>query len=288
MIHSMTGFARTEARGPFGRLAFELRSVNHRYLEMQLRLPEEFRPLEAAIREKVTAAIGRGKVDVGLRWDREAAETTALDVNEQLVRQLRDVHGTVGRLLGSERELTPSEVLRWPGVIREAEADLEPLHAAALELLDRALMELRQAREGEGERMKTLLLTRLDGIDEIVAQVRELMPRIRDNLRQKFEAKLAELDVQPDNDRLEQELVLNFQKLDVDEEIDRLTSHVTEMRDILERDEPVGRRLDFLMQEFNREANTLGSKSQDKESTKAAVELKVLIEQMREQIQNIE
>ncbi|MDX1455609.1 MAG: YicC/YloC family endoribonuclease [Gammaproteobacteria bacterium] len=288
MIYSMTGFARQESRGDFGLLTMEMRSVNHRYLEMQFRLPEEFRPLETAIREKVTAALGRGKLDISLRWERDAGETKALDVNEPLVRQIRDVHGKVSRLIGTEQELRASEVLRWPGVIQEADTDLEPLHAAALALLDDTLAALKEARAGEGARMRELLLTRLDGVSGIVGDVRQLMPTIREQLRAKFEAKLAELDVQPDNDRLEQELVLNFQKLDVDEELDRLDSHVTEMRDILGRDEPVGRRLDFLMQEFNREANTLGSKSQDKASTKAAVDLKVLIEQMREQIQNIE
>lgn len=288
MIHSMTGFARREARGLWGRLAWELRSVNHRYLEIGLRLPEELRALEGGIRERVAAKLGRGKVDVSLRWDRQEATTVELSVNEPLVRQLRDVHNRIGRLLSVEKELGPLDLMRWPGVIREQEQDPGPLHDAALNLLDSTLDDLRDARRSEGERIAMLIRDRALAVGEVVQRVRERVPQVKANLRARLDARLAEVTAEPDTDRLEQELVYQAQRMDVDEELDRLQSHVAELNDALKRKEPVGRRLDFLMQEFNRESNTLGSKSQDVETTKASVELKVLIEQMREQIQNIE
>lgn len=288
MIHSMTGFARREDRGAFGRLAWELRSVNHRYLEISLRLPEEFRVLEGSIRERIAAQLSRGKVDVSLRWDRQEATEVQLSINEPLVRQLRDVHGRIGRLLGIEKDLGPLDLMRWPGVIREQEQDPGPLHAAALALLDDALTDLRDNRCKEGERIAALIAERAQSVAAIVGQVRERIPQVKENLRNRLDARLAEITADPDSDRLEQELVYQAQRMDVDEELDRLQSHVTELNDALRRKEPVGRRLDFLMQEFNREANTLGSKSQDVETTRASVDLKVLIEQMREQIQNIE
>lgn len=288
MIQSMTGFARREARGPYGRLTWELRSVNHRFLEIGMRLPEEFRALEGNIRERISARLGRGKVDVALRWDREDASEIRLAVNEAMVRQLRDVHGRVARLLGNEKELNPLDLMRWPGVIREEEQDPGPLHTAALELLDAALGDLVQTRSEEGERIAALIADRAAAVGEIVKVVRVRIPEVKARLRARLDARLAEVTAEPDADRLEQEIVYQAQRMDVDEELDRLQSHVTELQNVLKRDEPVGRRLDFLMQEFNRESNTLGSKSQDAETTKASVELKVLIEQMREQIQNIE
>ena len=288
MIQSMTGFARREERGAWGRLAWELRSVNHRYLEVGMRLPEEFRALEGNIRERIAAKIGRGKVDVALRWDREDGSEIRLAINEPLIRQLRDVHLRVGRLIGSEKELTPQELMRWPGVIREEEQDPGPLHAAAMKLLDASLQDLVETRNAEGERIGALIAERAIAVGEIVKLVRKRIPEVKARLRDKLNARLAEVVAQPDSDRLEQEIVYQAQRMDVDEELDRLESHVVELQSVLKRDEPVGRRLDFLMQEFNRESNTLGSKSQDTETTKASVELKVLIEQMREQIQNIE
>lgn len=288
MIQSMTGFARREARGPFGRLTWELRSVNHRFLEIGMRLPEEFRALEGNIRERISARLGRGKVDVALRWDREDASEIRLAVNEAMVRQLRDVHGRVARLLGNEKELNPLDLMRWPGVIREEEQDPGPLHTAALKLLDAALGDLVETRSEEGARIATLIADRAAAVGEIVKVVRLRIPEVKARLRARLDARLAEVSAEPDTDRLEQEIVYQAQRMDVDEELDRLQSHVTELQNVLKRDEPVGRRLDFLMQEFNRESNTLGSKSQDAETTKASVELKVLIEQMREQIQNIE
>lgn len=288
MIQSMTGFARREARGEWGRLAWEMRSVNHRYLEVTLRLPEEFRALEGNIRERIAAKVGRGKVDVSLRWDREDASEIRLAFNEPLVRQLRDVHARISRLLGTDKELSPSELMRWPGVIREEEQDPGPLHAAAFALLDETLASLVETRHAEGARIGALIAERAVAVGEIVKRVRARIPEVRERLRARMDARLAEVTAMPDTDRLEQELVYQAQRMDVDEELDRLVSHVAELEDVLKRDEPIGRRLDFLMQEFNRESNTLGSKSQDAETTKASVELKVLIEQMREQIQNIE
>ena len=288
MIQSMTGFARREERGSWGRLAWELRSVNHRYLEVGLRLPEELRALEGNFRERIAAKIARGKVDVSLRWDREDGATVHLAVNEPLIRQLRDVHARIGRLIDAEKELAPQELMRWPGVIREEEQDPGPLHAAAVRLLDATLEDLVEARGAEGERIAVLIAERAVAVGEVVKVVRKRVPEVRARLRERLNARLAEVSVQPDADRLEQELVYQAQRMDVDEELDRLESHVVELQNVLKRGEPVGRRLDFLMQEFNRESNTLGSKSQDGETTKASVELKVLIEQMREQIQNIE
>lgn len=288
MIHSMTGFARREERGAWGRLVWELRSVNHRYLEVGLRLPEELRALEGGVRERIAASLSRGKVDAVLRWDRQDAADVLLAVNEPLIRQLRDVHGRIGRLLGVDRELSPLDLMRWPGVIREGEQDPGPLHAAALQLLDATLNDLRETRCAEGERIATLIAERAAAVGGLVLAVRERIPEVKARLRARLDARLAEITAQPDSDRLEQELVYQAQRMDVDEELGRLESHVTELGNVFRRAEPVGRRLDFLMQEFNREANTLGSKSQDTETTKASVELKVLIEQMREQIQNIE
>ncbi len=288
MIYSMTGFARREERGPWGRLVWELRSVNHRYLEPNLRLPEEFRALEGVIRERIGAQLSRGKVDVSLRWDRSESSDVQLAVNELLVRQLRDAHARIGRILNVERELSPLDLMRWPGVIGEQEPEQGPLHAAALALLDQALAELRDNRRAEGERIAALISERARAVSEIVARVRARLPEVRAAMRARLDARLAEVSADPDIDRLEQELVYQAQRMDVDEELDRLESHVKELQDALQRNEPVGRRLDFLMQEFNREANTLGSKSQDVETTRASVDLKVLIEQMREQIQNIE
>ena len=288
MIQSMTGFARREERGAWGQLAWELRSVNHRYLEIGMRLPEEFRALEGSIRERIAARLGRGKVDVALRYTAEDASGIRLAINEPLIRQLRDVHSRVGRLVGSEKELTALDLMRWPGVIREEEQDPGPLHAAAMQLLDATLDDLVETRRAEGARIAALIAERASAVGDIVHAVRKRVPEVKNRLRDRLNARLADVTAQPDVDRLEQELVYQAQRMDVDEELDRLESHVVELKDVLKRDEPIGRRLDFLMQEFNRESNTLGSKSQDAETTKASVELKVLIEQMREQIQNVE
>lgn len=288
MIHSMTGFARVETDTPQGGLAWEVRSVNHRYLEVSLRLPEAFRALESAVRERVQGRLGRGKVEVSLRHQAPAGEEAGLEVNEPLARRLIEVCGQVEHWIMNAARITALDILRWPGVVREPAPDLQALHERALGLLDEALEELAATRAREGERLREAIETRCNAVGDLVARVRVRRPEVIDALREKWRARIADLGVDMDPGRLEQELALQAQRLDVDEELDRLDGHLQEVAVILDRGEPVGRRLDFLMQEFNREANTLGSKANDMETTRAAVELKVLIEQMREQVQNVE
>lgn len=288
MIRSMTAFARRESRGEWGTLTWELRSLNHRYLEVAVRLPEELRGLEPAVRERMAARLSRGKVECSLRFRRDPAAAGGLSLNEGLARQVLALTEQVRSLGPNLRPVGVMQVLGWPGVVEQAEVDLAPLNSAALALLDQAVDELVVTREREGEGLSAVIEQRLSTMSELVVQVRGCLPQIRAALRQRLEARLAELDVSADPGRLEQELVLQLQKIDVDEELDRLQTHVAEIGDVLKRDEPVGRRLDFLMQELNRESNTLGSKSAATETTVAAVELKVLIEQMREQVQNVE
>jgi uncharacterized protein (TIGR00255 family) len=288
MIHSMTGFARREAEGPQGTLAWELKSVNHRYLEVSLRLPEAFRALESAVRERVQGRLNRGKVEVSLRYQPPTGGEAGLEVNEPLAKRLIEVCCEVEHWMMNSARITALEILRWPGVMREPAPDMDTLQGQALGLLDDALDELAATRAREGERLREAIETRCRTVGERVAQVRGRRPKVVEALREKWRTRIAELGVDMDPGRLEQELALQAQRLDVDEELDRLDGHLEEVALILDRDEPVGRRLDFLMQEFNREANTLGSKSNDMETTRAAVELKVLIEQMREQVQNVE
>ena len=289
MIRSMTGFARRERQGPWGTLACEIRSVNHRYLELSLRLPEDMRGLEGDARQAVAAALRRGKVDAGLYLRGQPAQSGVLELNrpllEQLTRTARDVAGLADSTLAA---VSPLELLRWPGVIREPERDLQPAQAAALELLHETLRELNESRAREGARLRELLLGRCQAVQQTVEQLRARLPAIAARIRERVGERVAQLGGTVDPARLEQELVLLAYKMDFAEELDRLGSHVTEMLGNLDAKEPAGRRLDFLMQEFNREANTLSSKSQDADTTRAAVDMKVLIEQMREQIQNIE
>jgi uncharacterized protein (TIGR00255 family) len=289
MIRSMTGFARRERQGSWGTLTCEIRSVNHRYLELSLRLPEDLRSLEGDARQAVSAALRRGKVDVGIYLRGQPAQTGTLEINRALVDQLartaRDVAGMADSSLAS---VSPLELLRWPGVIREPERDLQPAQAAALELLQETVRELNESRAREGARLREMLLGRCQSVQQTVAQLRERLPEIAARIRERVGERVAQLGGSVDPSRLEQELVLLAYKMDFAEELDRLGSHVTEMLQILDAKEPAGRRLDFLMQEFNREANTLSSKSQDADTTRAAMDMKVLIEQMREQIQNIE
>ena len=288
MIRSMTAFARAEAESASGALAWELRSVNHRYLEISLRLPEELRGLEPQVRDRVGKALGRGKVDATLRFRPLAEGAAALELDPEVVERVGRACADIGRQLGQIQPPNPLELLRWPGVLRETERDLTPLAEAAAALLDQALAELRTSREREGAQIHALLTSRCAAMEALVQEERTRLPAVRARLREKLGARLAELQAQVDQDRLEQELVFLAQKMDVDEELDRLEGHIAEVRRVLGRPEPVGRRLDFLMQEFNREANTLGSKSADADTTRTAVELKVLIEQMREQVQNVE
>ena len=288
MIRSMTGYARAEVQGPWGRLAWELRSVNHRYLDLALRLPEELRATEGEARQRLGARLSRGKVEGTLRLSREGAAAGAISADEGQLRELARAIDTVRRQLGAIAPPDPVRVLAWPGVVRSETADVAPLQAAALELLDRALDDFTQTREREGERMKQYLLERCALIETQVSEVRRLLPGVRSNWAEKLRQRCRELGVEVEPSRLEQEVVLAAQRLDVDEELSRLAVHLAEVRKTLSREDAVGRRLDFLMQELNREANTLSSKSQDAETTRRAVEIKVVIEQMREQVQNVE
>jgi uncharacterized protein (TIGR00255 family) len=287
MLRSMTAFASAETDTGHGMLAIELRSVNHRYLELGLRLPEELRSLESTVRERVAAKLSRGKVDLGLRYKPALADASAIVVDDALVARLAD---TAQALAAKFPQLNVdfASLLGWPGVLLDRDTDQDFLRGAALELLDDALTEMVAARAREGDRLGGFMRERLDAMERIVADVRTFLPEIRAALRARFDAKLAELKMPLEPGRVEQEVVLQVQRIDVDEELDRLTAHIAEARRIFGLKEAVGRRLDFLMQEFNREANTLGSKSADPRTTNAAVELKVLIEQMREQVQNLE
>ena len=287
MVHSMTAFARVESAAAHGTLSWELRSVNHRYLEPHLRLPEAFRDLEGAVREALRQGLSRGKVECTLRFAEENAGKQ-LQVDSERARQVIAAAEQVAALIQQPAPLNPLEVLAWPGVLVADSADPQALNAAALKLFDQALSELKAGRAREGAELAKLLNERLDSILEEVAALRELVPQMLAGQRQKIETRFAEMQAELDPQRLEQELVLLAQKSDVAEELDRLGMHITETHKILKKGGACGRRLDFMMQEFNRESNTLGSKSINAETTQSAVELKVLIEQMREQIQNIE
>ncbi len=287
MVHSMTAFARHEQATAHGTLSWELRSVNHRYLEPHLRLPEAFRDLEGAVREALRQGLSRGKVECTLRFAEENAGKQ-LQVDSERARQVIAAAEQVAALIRQPAPLNPLEVLAWPGVLVADSADPQALNAAALKLFDQALSELKAGRAREGAELAKLLNERLDSILEEVAALRELVPQMLAGQRQKIETRFAEMQAELDPQRLEQELVLLAQKSDVAEELDRLSTHVSEARRVLKAGGAAGRRLDFLMQELNREANTLGSKAFDPRSTQAAVNLKVLIEQMREQVQNIE
>ena len=287
MIHSMTAFARAEQAGANGTLSWELRSVNHRYLEPHLRLPDALRDLEGAVREALRNGLSRGKVECTLRFAEDSAGKP-LQVDRERAAQLVTAAESVASLIKHPAPLNPLEVLSWPGVLVADAADPQALNKAALALFKQALDELQQSRSREGIELAKLLNERLDSIDGEVAALRELVPQMLAMQRQKILDRSAELQAELDPQRLEQELVILAQKSDVAEELDRLSTHVGEVRRVLKSGGAAGRRLDFLMQELNREANTLGSKAFDTRSTQAAVNLKVLIEQMREQVQNIE
>jgi uncharacterized protein (TIGR00255 family) len=286
MTLSMTAFARRAGDTPAGALAWELRSVNHRYLDVSLRLPEELRAIETAAREAIARRLERGKLDATLRYQPREVVPAALDT--AAVHQLLEAAQQVQALAPAAAPLAVADVLRWPGVLRAPALDAEALAAAALELLGGALDELVAARAREGARLRALVEERLRAIAALLARLAQLLPEVAREYRARLEARLGEVRAQLDPTRLEQELVLYATRADVSEEVDRLNAHVAEVTRVLEGQGAVGRRLDFLMQELNREANTLASKSVDLRLTNIAVELKVLIEQMREQVQNIE
>ena len=288
----MTAFARVQDSNDAGSIVWELRSVNHRYLEPGLKLPEDFRLLEPEVRKRVAKYLTRGKVELGLRYKIDQKQAGEISLNEDLVLKLREVEQRVLNIVHEGSKLSVADILGWPGVIADAERDFSSLHELALSSLDGALEQLQQGREAEGRALEEMIRDRCAQVGAIVAELRQKRPQMMAALREKWETNLEEKLGQwrdsASESRLEHELVMLAQKLDVEEELDRLDTHVTEVLNVLERDEAVGRRLDFLMQELNREANTLGSKSQDAETTQLAVDLKVLIEQMREQVQNIE
>ncbi len=288
MLHSMTGFARASVETELGMLSWEIRAVNHRYLDVQLKLPEDLRPKEQAIRQQVSAVLGRGKIECGLYFKRDVDQQSEMQLNDELIEVLRARLAEIAAKFPQAAAVNPVDVLRWPGVMQQPETNAEPLFESASELLSSTLSALNAMRLSEGQRIREMLESRCADIEGIAAQVRVRMPEVLATTRAKQKERIDKLDVEADPARLEVELALIAQKIDVDEELDRLESHLVEIRDALDDDKPVGRRLDFLMQELNREANTLGSKSADSETTKAAVDLKVLIEQMREQIQNVE
>jgi uncharacterized protein (TIGR00255 family) len=288
MLNSMTGFARAAVESPFGTLTCELRAVNHRYLDVQFRLPEELRPKEVELRRQIAASVKRGKVECSLHLRRAFHATEELKLDQQLVRQLSARVAELSELLPETRALDPIDVLRWPGVVQEPEIETAPLFTATSELLAATLSALGEMRSNEGGRIAEMLETRCAEILDIAAGIKNRVPELLDAVRNKQRERIENLNIDADPARLETELALIAQKLDIEEELDRLVSHITEIRAVLKKGEPVGRRLDFLMQELNREANTLGSKSADTETTRATVDLKVLIEQMREQIQNVE
>ncbi|MBS3952950.1 MAG: YicC family protein [Methylomicrobium sp.] len=288
MIRSMTAFAGSEAEVNNLIISCELRSVNHRYCEMSFKLPERLRPLESDLRGVLSNGIKRGKVECALICKKQAHSIQDLTIDMQAVASLLSVTSKIEGMMQSARPFSALEVLAFPGIQQESEADINQLKTDISELVHRALMQLLAVREREGEQLSLMIEERCSRVKELISAVHERMPQVLLNLREKINKRIAELVAEPDFERFEQEFVFLTQKLDVEEELDRLETHVTEVLRVLEQQEPVGRRLDFLMQEMNREANTLGSKSGDKEVTNISIELKVLIEQMREQVQNIE
>ena len=288
MTCSMTGFARAQARGQFGTLAWELRSVNHRYLDVNLRLPDELRALEPDCRERIVKLVRRGKCDAQLRFESAANTEARLEVDEARARAVAEAAERVSSLLHPAAAVSALDLLRWPGVVLEKPADAGALAPEVLRLLDQALQALDAMRGREGGRIEDMLRERATRVSMLVAEIRAQGAGIYTQLRSKLLRRLEELRLNVDPQRLEQELVLQLQRLDVAEELDRLDSHVRELQTALAGGGTIGRKLDFLMQEFNREANTLGSKCQDTAVTQRVIELKVLIEQMREHIQNVE
>lgn len=289
MIRSMTGFARVERQFDFGHLSWEMRSVNHRYREFGLRLPEEFRSLEADIRKCLGQYLSRGKIDATLRFNAALGATgSSLKLNLPLARELLGVQQELAGLAAVEQQADINQILDWPGLIEEKRPNLVPLRAAAMELLAEAAQQLQASRSREGEQMANAIRERLQGVAALTRRVKAWLPEIRTALKQRMLDRIADVQQPLEPGRIEQEVAFLVQKMDVDEELDRLDAHIKEAYRVLDLKEPVGRRLDFLLQEFNRESNTLSSKSVDQRTSKAAVDLKVLIEQMREQVQNVE
>ena len=288
MIYSMTAYARKEVKGDWGSAVWEIRSVNQRYLETYFRMPEQFRGLEPVLRERFRKRLARGKVECNLRFEANPAAKGELSINEALASQVIKAAEQVMHMTGELSRINPFQVMQWPGVMETPEQDMDAVNKVLLEAFDGSMDEFIEARAREGENMKALIEQRLEAITSEVVKVRARMPEILEWQRERLFSKFEDAKVELEPSRVEQELILLAQKSDVAEELDRLDSHVKETTNILKKGGAVGRRLDFMMQEFNRESNTLASKSISTDITASGVELKVLIEQMREQIQNIE
>ncbi|EGR2796224.1 YicC family protein [Vibrio navarrensis] len=288
MIYSMTGYARKEVKSDWGTAVWEIRSVNQRYLETYFRLPEQFRGLEPLLRDRFRQRLARGKVECNLRFEANPAAKSELKINEALAKQVIKAAEQVMHMTGELSRINPFQVMQWPGVMETPEQDMDTINKALLAAFDEALAEFIESRGREGDNMKALIEQRLEAISAEVVKVRARMPEILQWQRERLLGKFEEAKIELDATRVEQELILLAQKSDVAEELDRLDSHVKEARNVLKKGGACGRKLDFMMQEFNRESNTLASKSIAIDITASGVELKVLIEQMREQIQNIE
>jgi uncharacterized protein (TIGR00255 family) len=288
MTVSMTAYGRTEESSETGHITWEIRSVNHRYLEVNIRLPEDLRILETKVREHISNKLKRGKVDCSLRFDASEIAGDGLSIDTNLANNLIKSAESIQASITNPAELSAMDFLRWPGVINRDTIDAEPISASLLEQLDMTLEHVVGTRLREGKKLQAMILERCDIIASLLHRFREKLPDIQQMLRDRLSDKSQELSIELDKDRLEQEILLLVQKSDVAEELDRLEAHLGEVRQVVQKNEPVGRRLDFLMQEMNREANTLGSKAANLDYTNTSVDLKVLIEQMREQIQNIE
>jgi len=288
MLRSMTAYARAACDDVWGHAVWELRGVNNRYLDVVLRLPEELRALEPRLRERIGERLKRGKLECSLRLTLAALQGAQVSVDTALTRELAAAAKTVQKAAPGAKPIRVGELMRWPGVVRQSPPDPALIEGPVLALLEQALDDLVATREREGARIVEMVRSRCEQISTIVAQVRSRQPELVEAARTRLRERLSEVMEKLDSDRVEQEIVIVATKLDVSEEMDRLDAHIDEVRRVLEQRQPVGRRLDFLMQELNREANTLGSKSTDAQTTRASVDLKVLIEQIREQIQNVE
>ncbi len=284
----MTGFATITRQFSFGILTFEIRSINHRYLESYFRLPEALKSLEPQLKQLISKALSRGKIEIQCKLQHELFTQSSVEFNAPLISSLINIHHSISELIQDHKKLSATELMRFPNVLVHDSPSFDEYQTDILSIFDEALKSLIATRQQEGLQIAELITTRLDNMQILVQQAQKLRPEASERLREKLQQRLQDMNVEADQARLEQELVIYMQKIDIDEEIDRLNTHITEMQHTLKRQEAVGRRLDFLTQEMNREANTLGSKAQDIQITKIAIELKVLIEQIREQIQNIE
>lgn len=288
MIHSMTAFAREQSQGKWGVLTCEMRSINHRYLEISLHLSETLRVFEGQIRELIRKMVKRGKVECGLRYRAGTEADTMFVVNKSVVTELIRANEEINSMLLNPAPVSPSDILRFPGVMEAKEADQSMLQKEVMQLVENTVKDLLEAREREGAELNKLFLERMDHMQTEMGRVRERLPQVMKEARERLLKRFTEAKLELDPTRVEQEMVMYAQKIDIAEEIDRTETHIAEVRRVLKNGGAAGRRLDFLLQELNREANTMGSKSTDTVITHAAVEMKVLIEQVREQVQNVE